>query len=56
MVCNDNDRGRSRRPDVKDRGWSSTSGVFGIGRSRGQVALCIVCTVHKETRSSSFLV
>jgi hypothetical protein len=24
------------------------------GRSRGQVTLCAVCTVHEETRSTSF--
>jgi hypothetical protein len=26
------------------------------GRSRGRVTLCVVCTVHVETRSTSFLV
>jgi hypothetical protein len=26
------------------------------GRSRGQVASCVVCTWHVETRSASFLV
>jgi hypothetical protein len=26
------------------------------GRSRDQVALCAVCTMHVETRSASFLV
>jgi hypothetical protein len=26
------------------------------GRSRGRIALCVVCTVHVETRSTSFLV
>jgi hypothetical protein len=26
------------------------------GRSRGRVTSCAVCTVHKETRSVSFLV
>jgi hypothetical protein len=26
------------------------------GRSRGQMALCAVCTVHVEMRSTSFLV
>jgi hypothetical protein len=26
------------------------------GRLRGRVALCVVCTVHMETRSASFLV
>jgi hypothetical protein len=27
-----------------------------VGRSGGQVTLCAVCTVHKETRSVEFLV
>jgi hypothetical protein len=27
-----------------------------VERSRDQVALCAVCTVHVETRSASFLV
>jgi hypothetical protein len=27
-----------------------------VGRSRGRVTLCVVCTVHVETRSTSFLV
>jgi hypothetical protein len=27
-----------------------------VGRSRGQVALCAVCTVHMEMRSAGFLV
>jgi hypothetical protein len=26
------------------------------GRSRGQVMLCVVCTMHKEMRSVGFLV
>jgi hypothetical protein len=26
------------------------------GRSRGQVALCVLCTVHVETRSAGFLI
>jgi hypothetical protein len=26
------------------------------GRSRGRVVLCVVCTVHVETRSTGFLV
>jgi hypothetical protein len=36
MTDNDKDLGTSRRPDAKDRGWSSTSRVLGgrmIGRS-----------------------
>jgi hypothetical protein len=27
MACSDEDRGRSRRPDAKDRGWSYRSGT-----------------------------
>jgi hypothetical protein len=27
-----------------------------VGRSRGHVMLCAVCTVHMETRSAGFLV
>jgi hypothetical protein len=27
-----------------------------VGRSRGRVTLCAICTVHKEMRSVSFLV
>jgi hypothetical protein len=31
-------------------------GCLVAGQSRGQVTLCAVCTVHKETRSTGFLV
>jgi hypothetical protein len=27
MACNDEDRGRSRRPGAEDRGWSHKSGT-----------------------------
>jgi hypothetical protein len=27
MTCDDGDRGRSRRPDAEDRGWSHRSGT-----------------------------
>jgi hypothetical protein len=27
MTCRDEDRGRSRRPGVEDRGWSDRSGT-----------------------------
>jgi hypothetical protein len=58
MVNSDKDRGRSRRTDTEDRGWSSTGRVIGsrtIGRSGGRVTSCAVCTVHVEMRSASFL-
>jgi hypothetical protein len=32
------------------------AGYSVVGRSGGRVTLCAVCTVHKETRSVSFLV
>jgi hypothetical protein len=27
MACSDEDRGKSRRPDAEDRGWSQRSGT-----------------------------
>jgi hypothetical protein len=27
MACSDEDRGRSRRPDAEDQGWSHRSGI-----------------------------
>jgi hypothetical protein len=45
MTCNDEDRGRSRRPGAEDQEWS-----------RGRMAPCAVCTWHVETRSAGFLV
>jgi hypothetical protein len=36
MVCSDDDRRRSRRPGVKDRGWSHRSGTrWSSGRAVG---------------------
>jgi hypothetical protein len=50
MAGSDEDPGRSRRPGVKDRGWSHSQVLDSqtIGRSGD--------TVHVETRSESFLV
>jgi hypothetical protein len=31
MTCNDEDRGRSRRSDAKDRGWSHRSVTWWLG-------------------------
>jgi hypothetical protein len=53
MACSDEDRGRSRRPGAKDRGWSHRSGTRWSG---GRVVPCAVCTWHVETRSVGFLV
>jgi hypothetical protein len=49
MTDSDEDRDRSRRP-------SAEVGFSVAGRSRGRVTLCAVCIMHKETRSTDFLV
>jgi hypothetical protein len=46
----------SRRPGAYERGWSSTDQYSRVGRSGGRVTMCVIYTVHKETRSVSFLV
>jgi hypothetical protein len=53
MVGTDEDSGRSRRPGVQEWGWSHRLGTrwpddWEVG--------CAVCTMHKETKSVSFLV
>jgi hypothetical protein len=53
MACSDENRGRNRRPDAEDRGWSHRSGTRWPG---GRVASYAVCTWHVETRSADFLV
>jgi hypothetical protein len=52
MVNSDKDRGRSRRTDTEDRGWSSTGRVNGsrtIGRS-GDVMCDMHCARGDEER------
>jgi hypothetical protein len=44
MVGSDEDHDRSRRPGVKDRGWSSIGGVLG-GRTIGR-SIDDVCGLH----------
>jgi hypothetical protein len=39
----------------RTRDGQAQVGYTVTGQSRGQVTLCVVCTVHKETRSTSFL-
>jgi hypothetical protein len=56
MAGSDEDRGRIRRPRAEDRGGQVHVGYSVAGRSRGQMTLCAVCIVHKETRSAGFLV
>jgi hypothetical protein len=56
MTDSDEDRDRNRRPGAEDRGWSSQVGYSVAGRSRGRVTLCALCIMHKETRSTGFLV
>jgi hypothetical protein len=56
MACNIEDRGRSRRPDAEDRGWSHRSGTqWPSDREVGWRRVAI-CTVHVEMRSAGFLV
>jgi hypothetical protein len=56
MAGSDDDHDRSRRPDAEDQRWSSTGRVLGGRGSGGRVTPCAVRTVHKETRSTGFLV
>jgi hypothetical protein len=56
MVGSNEDRGRSRRSGVEDRDGQAQVGYSVARRSRGRVMLYAICTVHKETRSSGFLV
>jgi hypothetical protein len=53
---NDEDLGRSMRSGVEDQRYSSTGRVPVAGRSGGRVTPCVVCIVHMETMSVSFLV
>jgi hypothetical protein len=56
MTDSDEDRDRSRRPCAEDRDGQAQVGYSVTGRSRGQVTLCAICIMHKETLSASFLV
>jgi hypothetical protein len=56
IACSDEDRGRSRKPDAEDRGWSHRSGTWWPGGREVGCALCAVCTWHVETRSAGFSV
>jgi hypothetical protein len=51
MVGSDENHGRSRRPGTEDSGWSSIGRVLG-----GRMIPCVVYTMHKETKSTGFLV
>jgi hypothetical protein len=58
MTGSDEDLRRGRRPSAEDRGRSSKGRVLDcwpIGGG-GRVMPCVVCTMHEETRSMSFLV
>jgi hypothetical protein len=56
MAGSDEDRGRSRRLGAEDRAWLSIGRVLGDWTIERSVALCAVYTVHKETKSTCFLV
>jgi hypothetical protein len=40
----------------RTRDGQAQVGYSVAGRSRGRVMLCVICTVHEEMRSTSFLV
>jgi hypothetical protein len=40
----------------RTRDGQTQVGYSVVGRSGGQVTSCVICTVHKETRSAGFLV
>jgi hypothetical protein len=56
MASNDEDLGRSRRPGAEARDGQAQISYLMVRRSKGWVTSCMVSTVHKETRSASFLV
>jgi hypothetical protein len=57
MAHSDENCGRSRRPGAVRAGDGEEQvGYLVAGRSGGRVMLCVVCTVHEEIRSASFLV
>jgi hypothetical protein len=48
MVCNNEDRGRSKRPDAEDQEWSSTGWV--IGGWTIETSGDVVCDLHYAHR------
>jgi hypothetical protein len=48
MVGSDEDHGKSRRPGIENRGWSSTGRVLGGRMIEGSVMLFAVCTMHEQ--------
>jgi hypothetical protein len=56
MVGSDEDQDMSSRLGAEDRDDQTQFGYSVVERSRCRMTMCVVCTVHKETRSASFLV
>jgi hypothetical protein len=56
MVGSDEDQDRSSRLGAEDRDDQTQFGYSVVERLRCRMTMCVVCTVHKETRSVSFLV
>jgi hypothetical protein len=53
MAFSDEDRGRSRRPDAEDRGWSHRSGTRWLGDERSSgIVWSTPCTWRREARVS----
>jgi hypothetical protein len=56
MVGSDKDLDRSRRPGAENWWWSSIGRVLSGRTIGGRVTPCATCTMHKEMRSTYFLV
>jgi hypothetical protein len=56
MTDSDEDHGSSRRPGAEDRDGQAHVRYLVVRRSGGQVTSCVICIVHIEMRSVSFLV
>jgi hypothetical protein len=55
MIGSDEDRDMSSRQCRGPRMVAQVEYLV-VGRSRGQVTPCVVCTVHVKTRTADFLV
>jgi hypothetical protein len=48
MACSNEDRGRSRRPDVENWGWSHRLGTQWLGIERSGGAMCGLHRGHED--------
>jgi hypothetical protein len=56
MEGSNEDPDKSRRPDAEDWDDQAQVGYSVAGRSGGRMMSCVICTMHMEMRSTSFLV